>query len=73
MSIRANRPGSPTANDVPVAKPDIDSDVDAFIARNREALNESIRRSRREVGEGVQDDRTVGQIIAEGRKRHGAG
>ncbi|HEY1751897.1 MAG TPA: hypothetical protein VGG29_11565 [Caulobacteraceae bacterium] len=49
------------------------ADVDAFVARNRDELNDSIRRSRRELAAGKQSRRTIGDIIADGRKRHGAG
>jgi hypothetical protein len=48
-------------------------DVDAFIARNRDELNASILRSRAEMAKDVQSTRTVNDIIAAGRKRHGAG
>lgn len=48
-------------------------DVDAFVARNREALNQSIKQSRREVAQGLQATRTVDDIIADGRKRRGVG
>ena len=41
-----------------------------FIARNRDALNESIRQSRKELGKGVHSSRTVDQIVAEGRSRN---
>jgi hypothetical protein len=41
-----------------------------FIARNRDALNESIRQSRKQLGKGVHSSRTVDQIVAEGRSRH---
>jgi len=44
--------------------------VDGFIARNRDALNKSIRQSRKELGKGVHSSRTVDQIVAEGRSRH---
>jgi len=44
--------------------------VDGYIARNRDALNESIRRSRREFAEGKISSKTFDDIIAEGRKRH---
>jgi hypothetical protein len=58
--------------------PDVEADerhrdeVDAFISRNRVELNASIRRSRAELAKGVQSDRTVADIAADGRKRHGA-
>jgi hypothetical protein len=47
-------------------------EVDAFIARNRGALNTSLRRSREEVGKGVKARRTITDIIVDGRKRHDA-
>jgi hypothetical protein len=49
------------------------SDLDVFITANHEELNASIRRSREEVGNGIQSTRTIDDIIADGRKRHDAG
>jgi antitoxin ParD1/3/4 len=46
-------------------------EMDAFIARNRDALNASIRRGRKEVAEGKMSSRTIDDIIAEGRKKFG--
>ena len=43
--------------------------VDDFVTRNRDALNDSIRRSRRELARGEPSSKTIGDIIAEGRKR----
>ena len=43
--------------------------IDAFVARNHEALNESIAQSRAEVTQGIYSKRTVAEIIADGRKR----
>ena len=48
------------------------ADVDAFISRNRDALNESIEISREEVARGIYSKRTVDDIIAAGMKRHTA-
>ena len=48
------------------------ADVDAFIARNRDVLNESIRISRAEVARGIHSKRAVADIVAAGMKRHGA-
>jgi len=45
-------------------------EVDRFISRNRDALNESIRRSRKEVDQGVHSKRTIGELIADGRRRN---
>lgn len=72
MTARAAKP----SND-PIASLAIESDelhqpeVNAFIARNRDALHESIRRSREEFAKGVYSKRTISDIIADGRKRHG--
>jgi predicted RNase H-like nuclease (RuvC/YqgF family) len=44
--------------------------VDDFVTRNRDALNNSIRRSRQEVADGKYSRKSLGDIIAEGRKRH---
>ena len=44
--------------------------VDAFITRNRDALNASIRLSRTELAKGDVSLRSIDAIIAEGRDRH---
>jgi hypothetical protein len=49
------------------------ADVDDYINRNREALNASIRRSRREIAEGKVSSKSIDAIIAEGRRRHSRG
>ena len=46
--------------------------VDDFISRNREALNSSLRRSRKQVAEGDVSSKTIDDIISEGRKKNGA-
>jgi hypothetical protein len=62
----------------PIGIPAIESDelhqakIDACIARNREVLSESIRRSRQELAVGVCETRTIDEIIADGRKRRRA-
>jgi hypothetical protein len=48
-------------------------DVDRFIDDNREELNASLQRSREEVREGLHSSREVEDIIADGRRHHGAG
>lgn len=48
------------------------ADVDGFISRNRDALNASIRRSRAEMAQDIHSSRTIGDIVADGRKRLGA-
>jgi hypothetical protein len=45
-------------------------ETDAFITRNRDALNDSLRRSRKEIADGKVSKKTVGEIISEGRARH---
>ncbi len=46
-------------------------EIDAFIARNRDVLNESIRQSLDELGRGIVSERTIQDIIADGMRRHG--
>jgi hypothetical protein len=46
-------------------------EIDAFIARNRDVLNESIRQSLDELERGVVSQRTIQDIIADGMRRHG--
>jgi len=45
--------------------------VDAFIARNRDVLNASIRQGRKELAEGDIPAVTIDDIIAEGRRKFG--
>jgi hypothetical protein len=45
-------------------------DLDDFVARNRDSLNQSIRRSREEVAAGAVASRTIEDIIKDGRLRH---
>jgi hypothetical protein len=47
-------------------------DVDRVITDNRDALNASIRRARKEIGQGIQASRTIDDIISDGLKRHRA-
>ncbi len=44
--------------------------VDSFIARNRDALNASIRKGRKELAEGKTSSKSIDDIVAEGRRRH---
>ncbi|HEX3674806.1 MAG TPA: hypothetical protein VHU87_11065 [Rhizomicrobium sp.] len=44
-------------------------DVDSYVARNRDALNVSIQRSRKEVAAGQVSSKTMNDIVAEGRQR----
>ena len=68
MTMKAISP-TPTPSAMPPVEADErhKDDVEAFIARNREALNASIRRSRAEVGKSLQSSRTIDEIIVDGR------
>jgi hypothetical protein len=46
---------------------EISDQVEAFIARNREAIEVSIRQARAEVAEGKASSRTIADIITKGR------
>lgn len=72
MVVRVAKP-SPPRPPVPAVEADerYHAEVETFIARNRDDLDGSIRRSREELGRGVQAGRTIDEIIADGRKRHG--
>ena len=45
--------------------------VDDYIMRNRDALNESIRKGRKELAAGKVSTKSIDEIIAEGRRRNG--
>jgi len=47
--------------------------VDGYISRNRDSLNASIRKSRKEIAEGRVSSKSIGEIISEGRRRHSRG
>jgi hypothetical protein len=47
-------------------------EIDAFIARNREVLAESLLRSYEEIARGEVTTPTIDDIIAEGQKRYRA-
>ncbi|HSZ74151.1 MAG TPA: hypothetical protein VK779_04970 [Rhizomicrobium sp.] len=42
------------------------SDVDSYIARNRAALNTSIKQSRAEIAKGKTSTKSIGEIVFEG-------
>jgi hypothetical protein len=44
--------------------------TDEFIRRNRDALNESIERSRKEVSAGKVSRKSIDDIVAEGRRKY---
>jgi hypothetical protein len=73
MTSKATKPRPPRAA-VPAVEVDerYQAEVDGFVSRNRDELNASIRRSREEVGNGVQAARTIDEIIADGLRRHSA-
>jgi hypothetical protein len=70
MAMKATKPNPP-----PVALLAIEADelhqpeIDAFIERNREVLNESLERSYEEIARGEYATRTIEQIIKEGTER----
>jgi hypothetical protein len=74
MTSKATKPRTTRAA-VPAVESDerYQAEVDTFVSRNRDELNASIRRSREEVRNGVQAARTIGDIMADGLKRHNAG
>ena len=47
-------------------------DADGFLTRNRDALDASIRRSRKQIAEGEISSKTIEDIITEGRRKHTA-
>jgi len=47
-------------------------DADGFLTRNRDALDASIRRSRKQIAEGEISSKTIDDIITEGRRKHTA-
>ncbi len=47
------------------------AEIEAYVARNRDALNASIRKGRKELAEGKISTKSIDDIIAEGRRRHG--
>lgn len=69
LAGRLRGPRPPTA--LPVEADELaQGALDDFVVRNRDALNESIARSRAEVTEGVEASRTIDEIVRDGRRRH---
>jgi hypothetical protein len=67
----SKRLSAPAAASFPIEDDERHRDqVDGYVARNRNALNESIRRARQEFAEGKVSTKSFSDIIAEGRKRH---
>jgi hypothetical protein len=71
MTAKARKAIEPAVLDVSADERHRD-DVDQVIARNRDALNASIRIGREEIARGVKASRTIDDIISDGRKRYGA-
>lgn len=71
--MKAAKPTPPSATPAVEADERHQADVDAFIGRNRDQLNASIRHSRQDLEKGVKSVRTIDDIISDGRKRLGTG
>jgi len=73
MSTKAPKP-TPSRIAIPAIEADElhQPEIDAFIARNRDVLNESLQRSYEEIARGEHDTRTIEQIVTEGKQRHRA-
>jgi predicted RNase H-like nuclease (RuvC/YqgF family) len=75
MTTKSMKPKAAAPGHVPALPVEDDErhthEVEEFVSRNRDALNESITRSRKEVAEGKFSTKTIDDIIVEGRKRHG--
>jgi dsDNA-binding SOS-regulon protein len=64
---------SPDGSGVAIEDDERHSDeVGEFLARNRDTLNRSIKRSRAEVAKGKVSSKSIDDIIAEGRKQFSA-
>ncbi len=67
----SKRHQSKVLTSLPVEDDERHSDqVDDYIARNRDALNASISKSRKELAEGKVSTKSIDDIIAEGRRKH---
>jgi hypothetical protein len=75
MTTKSLKPKSATPAKTPTLPVEDDErhthDVDEFVSRNRDALDESITRSRKEVASGKVSTKTIDDIVSEGRKRNG--
>jgi antitoxin ParD1/3/4 len=66
-----NKPAKPVPEDEEVFGPELsEAALDAWVERNREALNASLQVARDELARGERDTRTFQEIIAEGTRRH---
>jgi antitoxin ParD1/3/4 len=66
-----NKQTKPVPDDDALFGPELsEADIDAWIERNREALNASLQVARDQLARGEVDTRTFEEIIAEGKRRH---
>jgi antitoxin ParD1/3/4 len=66
-----NKQSKPVPDDDALFGPELsEADIDAWIERNREALNASLQVARDQLARGEVDTRTFEEIIAEGKRRH---
>jgi hypothetical protein len=72
MNIKATDPDLDVVASLAIESDELHQpEIDAFIARNREVLNESIRQSLDELDRGIVSKRTIQDIIADGIRQHG--
>ncbi len=72
MAIEATNPNLDLIASLAIESDELHQpEIDAFIARNRDVLNESIRQSLDELERGIVSERTIQDIIADGMRRHG--
>jgi len=68
----ANPEASGSLSALPIEADELhQADSDAYIVRNRDVLNASIVQSRAELASGTVSTRSIDDIIASGRRRHG--
>lgn len=72
MNTKASNPNLDLLASLAIESDELhEPEIDAFIARNRDVLNESIRQSLDDLERGVVSQRTIQDIIADGMRRHG--
>ncbi len=72
MAIEATNPNLDLIASLAIESDELHQpEIDAFIARNRDVLNESISKSLDELERGIVSERTIQDIIADGMRRHG--
>lgn len=61
-----NKPTQPVPDDDALFGPELsEAEMDAWIARNRDAINESLREARQELAEGRAEPWDMNEILAE--------